>query len=244
MIDETHDRARRSWVGFGQRPPGIPAAEPAAWRVQPARGGPDESPRGGVAIGDMILDLRAALGRRPVLRRRGARRRGGLGRHVEPADGARRRAAPRIAAAGLSRCSTPTDPGAPRPSRSPIACCIAPPIAGCICRRRSATSPISSPASITPRMADAVATRTTRSLRITNMSRSPITAAPRRCANRTFRCAARTDSANCRTRTRRLTARAAISTTSWNSRCGSARATRRASRSRSGRPATTSSASA
>ena len=39
--------------------------------------------------------------------------------------------------------------------------------------------------------------------RITNTSPSPITAAPRRCANRTSRCAGRTASASCRTRTRR-----------------------------------------
>ena len=37
MIDETHDRARRSWVDFGQRPSRVPAAEPAIRRVQPAR---------------------------------------------------------------------------------------------------------------------------------------------------------------------------------------------------------------
>ena len=61
MIDETHDRARRSWVDSANGHPEFPLQN-LPFGVFSPRGGPDESPRGGVAIGDMILDLRAALG--------------------------------------------------------------------------------------------------------------------------------------------------------------------------------------
>lgn len=62
MIDETHDRARRSWVDSANFHPEFPPQNLPLGIFSPRRGGSDESPRGGVAIGDMILDLRAALG--------------------------------------------------------------------------------------------------------------------------------------------------------------------------------------
>src|SRR4051794_23543758 len=61
MIDETHDRARRSWVDSADGHPEFPLQNLPLGVFSP-RGGADESPRGGVAIGDRILDLRAALG--------------------------------------------------------------------------------------------------------------------------------------------------------------------------------------
>src|SRR3954447_19948680 len=67
MIDETHDRARRSWVDSANGHPEFPLQNLPFGIFSPRSGGadespPDKSPRGGVAIGDMILDLRAALG--------------------------------------------------------------------------------------------------------------------------------------------------------------------------------------
>ncbi|MGE0258918.1 MAG: fumarylacetoacetate hydrolase family protein, partial [Alphaproteobacteria bacterium] len=61
MIDETHDRTRRSWVESANGHPEFPLQNLPLGVFSP-RGGSDETPRGGVAIGDMIFDLRAALG--------------------------------------------------------------------------------------------------------------------------------------------------------------------------------------
>jgi fumarylacetoacetase len=61
MIDETHDRARRSWVAAANDHAEFPLQN-LPFGVFSPRGGGDESPRGGVAIGDMIFDLRGALG--------------------------------------------------------------------------------------------------------------------------------------------------------------------------------------
>ena len=160
MIDETHDRARRSWVDSANGHPEFPLQN-LPFGVFSPRGGSDESPRGGVAIGDMILDLRAALGAglfSGEAERAAEAASGGTLNPLMALGPAPRRALRRQVFALLDA----DGPGRPRPSRSPTGCCIAPPIAGCTCRRRSATSPIFSPASITPRMADAAATRTTR----------------------------------------------------------------------------------
>jgi fumarylacetoacetase len=63
MIDETHDRARRSWVASADGHPEFPLQNlPLGVFSPPGRTAPDAAPRGGMAIGDMILDLRAALG--------------------------------------------------------------------------------------------------------------------------------------------------------------------------------------
>src|SRR3954465_13408072 len=61
MIDETHDCARRSWVDSANGHPEFPLQN-LPFGVFSPRGGSDQSPRGGIAIGDQILDLRAALG--------------------------------------------------------------------------------------------------------------------------------------------------------------------------------------
>jgi fumarylacetoacetase len=62
MIDETHDSARRSWVASANGHPEFPLQNlPFGVFSPPGRTAPDAAPRGGVAIGDMIFDLRAAL---------------------------------------------------------------------------------------------------------------------------------------------------------------------------------------
>ena len=62
MIDETHDAARKSWVGSANGHPEFPLQNlPFGVFSPPGRTAPGAAPRGGVAIGDMVLDLRAAL---------------------------------------------------------------------------------------------------------------------------------------------------------------------------------------
>ena len=62
MIDETHDPARRSWVASADGHPEFPLQNlPFGVFSPPGRTAPDAAPRGGIAIGDMIFDLRAAL---------------------------------------------------------------------------------------------------------------------------------------------------------------------------------------
>jgi fumarylacetoacetase len=57
MIDETHDPARRSWVASADGHPEFPIQNLPLGVFSPPG---DEAPRGGIAIGDAILDLRAA----------------------------------------------------------------------------------------------------------------------------------------------------------------------------------------
>ncbi|MGD9614419.1 MAG: fumarylacetoacetase [Alphaproteobacteria bacterium] len=61
MIGETHDRARRSWVASANDHPEFPLQNLPFGVFGPQGGGLDANPRGGIAIGDRILDLRAAL---------------------------------------------------------------------------------------------------------------------------------------------------------------------------------------
>src|SRR5579872_1213701 len=61
MTDETHDSARRSWVASANGHPEFPLQNlPFGVFSPPGRAVPDAKPRGGVAIGDMIFDLRLA----------------------------------------------------------------------------------------------------------------------------------------------------------------------------------------
>src|SRR5213082_2673346 len=63
MTDETHDKARQSWVASANGHSEFPLQNlPFGVFSPPGRTAPDTAPRGGVAIGDMIFDLRAALG--------------------------------------------------------------------------------------------------------------------------------------------------------------------------------------
>src|ERR1043166_8429088 len=61
MIDETHDKARQSWVASANGHAEFPLQNlPFGVFSPPGRTAPDAAPRGGIAIGDMIFDLRAA----------------------------------------------------------------------------------------------------------------------------------------------------------------------------------------
>ena len=56
MIDETHDRARQSWVASANGHAEFPLQNLPFGVFSPAGG----APRGGIAIGDDILDVAAA----------------------------------------------------------------------------------------------------------------------------------------------------------------------------------------
>ncbi|HEV8680960.1 MAG TPA: fumarylacetoacetase, partial [Stellaceae bacterium] len=61
MIDETHDRARQSWIASANGHAEFPPQNlPFGVFSPPGSAVPDARPRGGIAIGDMIFDLRAA----------------------------------------------------------------------------------------------------------------------------------------------------------------------------------------
>ena len=61
MIDETHDRARQSWVASANGHAEFPLQNlPFGVFSPPGSSVPDARPRGGVAIGDMVFDLREA----------------------------------------------------------------------------------------------------------------------------------------------------------------------------------------
>ena len=61
MIDETHDRARQSWVASANLHSEFPLQNlPFGVFSPPGRTVPSAQKRGGIAIGDMIFDLRAA----------------------------------------------------------------------------------------------------------------------------------------------------------------------------------------
>ncbi len=61
MINETHDRARQSWVASANGHAEFPLQNlPFGVFSPPGSTAPDARPRGGIAIGDQIFDLRAA----------------------------------------------------------------------------------------------------------------------------------------------------------------------------------------
>jgi fumarylacetoacetase len=61
MIDETHDAKRQSWVAAANGHADFPLQNlPFGVFSPPGRSAPDAAPRGGIAIGDMIFDIRAA----------------------------------------------------------------------------------------------------------------------------------------------------------------------------------------
>src|ERR1700730_16461624 len=59
-LDETHDPKRKSWVASAEGHPDFPIQNLPFGIFSP----PNGEPRGGVAIGDAILDLRAAAAAR------------------------------------------------------------------------------------------------------------------------------------------------------------------------------------
>src|SRR5260370_29346905 len=61
MTDETHDRSRQSWVASANGHAEFPLQNlPFGVFSPPGNNVPDARPRGGIAIGDMIFDLKAA----------------------------------------------------------------------------------------------------------------------------------------------------------------------------------------
>ena len=61
-IDETHDAKRQSWVASANGHGDFPLQNlPLGVFTPPGATAPDTRPRGGIAIGDMIFDIRAAL---------------------------------------------------------------------------------------------------------------------------------------------------------------------------------------
>ena len=62
MLDDTHDRGRQSWVASANGHPEFPLQNlPLGVFSPPGCTIPDARPRGGMAIGDAVFDLRAAL---------------------------------------------------------------------------------------------------------------------------------------------------------------------------------------
>ena len=148
MIDETHAPGRRSWVASANQHADFPIQNLPFGVFSP----PGGAPRGGVAIGDEIFDLAAALEPGLFAGAAASAAQAAAGATLNPLfalGGAarvalRRRVGDLLDADGKDRAR---DRGAALAS-----CCIAPPTAACTCRRRSATTPTSSPASITPPM--------------------------------------------------------------------------------------------
>ncbi len=161
MIDETHDRSRQSWVASANGHAVFPLQNlPFGVFSPPGRNVPDAKRRGGIAIGDMIFDLRAAREAGLFTGLAAAAAEAASGDSLNPlmALGAAPRRELRKQVSALLAAGGPGQQG---PSRLPAACCTAPAIAGCTCRQRSTTSPISLPASTTRETAAAAATRTT-----------------------------------------------------------------------------------
>ena len=111
-LDATHDPALRSWVASANGHPDFPIQNLPFGVFRRAGGA---TPRGGVAIGDQVLDLRGALGAGAVHgeARRAARGRGGP--TLNALAGARRRAAARAARCGCRELlATARRPGSGR----------------------------------------------------------------------------------------------------------------------------------
>ena len=236
QLDETHDPNRQSWVTSANGHPDFPDAEPAArhllaaWRAEP---------RGGIAIGDMILDLAARIGGRALCRRR-AQAAGGGPAHPRSTRSSRRGRgaagpAPRSCTSFSTRGAGSRWQGSsqlllPRSAVRPAS-------AGAT----SATTPISTPASITRRTSasmfrpgqSAAAELQVRADRLSRPASSIVpsgTPVRRPCG----------PAARDRTRPCRPSAQSDGSTTNSNWGSGSARATSSASRFRSARPTGTS----
>ena len=137
MIDETHDPRRESWVASARGHAEFPIQN-LPFGVFSLRGG---APRGGVAIGDKIFDLRAGLEAGLFSGDAATAAEAGGRIDPEPADAARQGSSPRFAQEP-SALAVRRWPGAGGSSRSRRGCCTMPPSAPCICRQRSAASPI------------------------------------------------------------------------------------------------------
>ena len=231
MIDATHSPERRSWVVSANQHADFPIQNLPLGVFAP----PGGAARGGVAIGDDILDLAAALelGLFAGLAAPAAQAAAGATLNPLLALGREARVALRHRPLEDSRCD-----GEDR-DRSRVCApgsSTAPPIAASTCRPRSATTPTSLPASTTPPTPAGCSGPTIRCCRTTNTCRSAITAAPPRSRHPARRCVVRAASESPRTKRSRPSGRAATSTTSSSSASGSDRAMRSARPSRSPRP--------
>ncbi len=213
MIDATHDPRRQSWVESANGHPDFPIQN-LPFVIFSARGG---KPRGGVAIGEEIVDLATGLCRRAVVRRCGGGGRGGLRPAAqspvcaggEPRQALRAALSDLLAADGGARVRVR--------AHARRCYCTSWPTAGCICRRASATTPISSPASIMPPTRAGCCGPTIRCCRTTSTCRSAITAAPPRSCLRARPFSGRAASASRLGDRCRASGRRAISTTSSSS---------------------------
>ena len=144
-LSATHDAQLQSWVASANGHPEFPIQNLPLGVFSP----PGGKPRGGVAIGDEILDLGAAL-------------EAGLftGEAAKAAEAACQPTlnallalgrGPRAGAAGASlrRCWRPPARSGAGLRGSETGCCTGPRTARCMCRRRWATTRISMPASST-----------------------------------------------------------------------------------------------
>ena len=125
MIDETHAPGRRSWVASANQHANFPIQNLPLGIFTPQGG----APRGGVAIGDEIFDLAAALELGLFAGARATAAQAAAGATLNPlfALGAEARVALR---GGSASCSTPTARTARAVRPSPRGCCTAPPTAG------------------------------------------------------------------------------------------------------------------
>ena len=225
VTDATHDPSRRSWVASAEGHPDFPIQNLPLGVFSP----PGGTPAGGVAIGDMILDLPALLatGLLEGEARKAAEAAAGPTLNALLALGAGPRRALRARLVELLTHGSP-EQGQGRAAAAPGRRLHDAP-AG----QRSATTPTSMSASTTPPMSASCSAPTTRCCRTTSGCRSAITAGPRPSCRRARPCAARTASASAPTRRSPASAPAATWTTSSSSGSGSAPATSRAARSRS-----------
>ena len=239
-LNETHDPALQSWVASANAPGTDFPIQNLPFAVF-RRAGTGEAFRGGVAIGDAIVDLAAASASGAFD--------GSAAAAAQAAAGDSLNALMALGPEAWSALAPGAVAGAAR-WRDGRACAGA----AALSRRRtsstrspraSATTPTSTRRSTTRRTSASSSGPTTRCCRTTSGCRSAITGARRASASsgQAFRAAGRADDAAWRSR-RRSCGRAGASTTSSRSGSSSAAAMRPASRSRSPTPSRMCSASA
>ena len=178
MIDDTHAPNRRSWVASANQHAEFPIQNLPLGVFAP----PGGAPRGGVAIGDEIFDLAAALEAGlfdgHAVRTSATAAEAASGASLNPLFALGSRSLGWRCGAGLARFSMPTAVTAHEPKSCARGSFIAPQTAASSFPPPSATTPISSPASTTPRTPASCFVPTIPSCRTTNTCRSATTAGP------------------------------------------------------------------